>query len=57
MFEEYPELVTVNEMIKMLRIGRNKAYEIVNSGEVQSFGKPHKIIKASVIEYVFRQAA
>lgn len=36
MFDNYPDVVTVKEMQAMLRIGRNSAYKLVNSGRIPS---------------------
>jgi predicted DNA-binding transcriptional regulator AlpA len=55
MFEEYDEFLTINDVIKMLKYGRNKVYELVNSGEIKSFGKPHRIPKKNVINWVENQ--
>ncbi len=37
MFNEYSDIVTVDEVCEMLRIGRNKAYDLLRSGEIKSF--------------------
>jgi len=54
MFEEYDELVTVPEMCAMLKIGRNKAYNLLKSGEIKVFRMGHtwKISKKAVIQYI-----
>jgi predicted DNA-binding transcriptional regulator AlpA len=55
MFDEYEDILTINDVIKMLKYGRNKVYNLVNSGEIKSFGKPHRIPKKSVVEWVNNQ--
>lgn len=59
MFTEYPDVVTVNEVMKMLKVGRNTAWKLIHSGEIRAFniGKSVKIPKKSVIEYVIQQTA
>ena len=59
MFTEYPDVVTVNEVMKMLKVGRNTAWKLIHSGEIRAFniGKCVKIPKKSVIDYVTQQTA
>ena len=56
MFNEYNDMVTVDELCEMLRIGRNKAYELLRSGKVGGFhdGRLWMIPKEAVIEYIKR---
>ena len=37
MFNEYCDVVTIEELCEMLRIGRNKAYELLRSGKIHAF--------------------
>jgi len=54
MFQSYHDVVTVPEMAKMLRIGRNAAYDLVNTKQVQSVrvGNQIRIPKSNVIEFL-----
>lgn len=54
MFPDYPDIVTVRQLQKMLGISRPLAYDLINSGEVQAvkIGNSFKIPKVSVINYV-----
>ena len=54
MFPDYPDIVTVHQLQKMLGISRNLAYELINDGEVQAIkiGNKYKIPKVSVINFV-----
>lgn len=56
MFDQYQDLLTIKDLQSALQIGRNKAYQLVSSGEIQSFrvGKVIRIPKLSVIDYVER---
>lgn len=60
-FQNYPDIVTTNEMIEMLHIGRNKAYELLNNNEIKSIkigktGRTHYIPKIDIIAYLNRQS-
>ena len=54
MFNEYSDVVTVDELCEMLRIGRNKAYELLRSGKIKAFrcGRLWIISKDAVVEFV-----
>ena len=54
MFEEYGDMLTVDEVAEILGIGKNSVYEIFRSGEIHCFmlkGK-WKISKQALIEYI-----
>lgn len=54
MFNEYSDVVTIDELCEMLRIGRNKAYELLRNGDIKAFrcGRLWIISKAAVEEFV-----
>ena len=54
MFTEYPDVVSVSELKKMLRISSRYAYKLVNDGYIigRRFGNCIKIPKINVIKYV-----
>ena len=54
MFEQYPDIVSINEIMTMLNISKNTALKLVHNGEISAFriGRSIKNPKVSVIEYV-----
>ena len=54
MFDNYDDVVSVNDLCKMLKIGKNKAYELLNDGDIKSIriGKAYKIPKRYVIDFI-----
>lgn len=54
MLEEYNAIMSVQELMEALNIGRNSVYELLNSGEIAAFriGRNWKIPKDSVIHYI-----
>lgn len=51
------EIITVDELMEMLYIGKNTAYQLLNSGEMRAFkiGKVWKIPKDAVSEYILNK--
>lgn len=56
LFAEYPDVVTPEDLMQMLRIGRNAAYALIHSRQIASFrvGRRYKIQKQSVIAYILK---
>ncbi|PWE74346.1 DNA-binding protein [Bacillus cereus] len=54
MLENYYDVVNVEDLMKILNIGRNKAYELLQSGKVRSVkvGKSYRIPKVCIQQYV-----
>ena len=54
MFEDFRDILSVDDLCQALNIGRNTAYKLLNSGDIKSLkiGKVHKIPKIWLIEYV-----
>ncbi|HFJ9378290.1 helix-turn-helix domain-containing protein [Bacillus cereus group sp. MS39] len=55
MFDAYDDVVPIEDLMEMLDIGRNKAYELLKSGQIKSFkvGKSYRIPKMCIQNYVF----
>jgi excisionase family DNA binding protein len=58
MFEQYNDLVTVEELCEMLFIGKNAAYKLLSSKQLKAFryNRVWKIPKQGVIEYIQHQS-
>ncbi len=58
MFNEYNDMLTVEDLMEVLAIGKNAAYELLKSGELKCFRLKGrwKIPKEAVIEYVRAKA-
>ncbi len=56
LFEEYPELVSVSDLMNMLSIGRVLAYRLITDKKVKAvkIGREYKIVKNSVIALIQR---
>ena len=56
LFEEYPELVSVSDLMSMLGIGRVLAYRLITDKKVKAvkIGREYKIVKNSVIALIQR---
>ena len=57
MFEQYDDILTIEELCDILMIGRNAAYSLLNSHKIQAFriGKTWKIPKKALEAYIFKQ--
>lgn len=54
MFNNFSDIVNVNELCNMLHISKHKAYELVKSGELPAkrIGRIYRIRKQDVIAFV-----
>ena len=54
MFANYPDIVSVEDLMEMLQIGQVLAYKLVKKGEIKSrkVGREYKIPKINVISYL-----
>ncbi len=57
MFKKYDDVITVKELCEMLKIGKNTAYDLIHSGQVESVyvKRQIRIAKASVIQFLKRE--
>ena len=54
MFNNYQDVVTITELAKMLKIGRNTAYELIRCCAIRSVkvGRQIRIPKQAVVDYI-----
>lgn len=57
LFSDYPDVVTVEQLMKMLQIGQVLAYRLVKKGIIKSrkVGREYKIPKTAVIDYLLEE--
>lgn len=57
LFQNYPDIVGIQQLMEMLQIGQVLAYKLIKNGEIQSrkIGREYKIPKQNVIEYVLKE--
>lgn len=55
--EELPMVLTVEDLVPILGIGRNTAYELVRCGQIRSVraGKKIRIPKEAIAEFLSRK--
>lgn len=58
MFHEYQDIMSVFDVAEALNIGKNRVYELLESGAIKGFhiGKVWKIPKESLKEFVLQHA-
>lgn len=55
MFEEYPDVLTINETTEILGVSRNLLYDLIHSGTIPAFQlgtKIWRIKKVDLIQFV-----
>ena len=54
MLSEYPDVLTVDQLMEILHIGRNAAYGLLSRGEVKTLriGRRYIIPKKSIVAYL-----
>ena len=58
MFEQYPDILTVEEACEALRMGYNAVYELLNEGKLKAYknGRVWRIPKKSLVKYILESA-
>ena len=58
MFEQYDDILTIEEVAEILKIGMTQAYKIVRSGQLKGYkeGKDWKVPKQALSQYVLTQS-
>lgn len=54
MFQEYPDILTVEEACEAIRVGYNAMYTLLNSGKLREYknGRVWRIPKTSLQKYI-----
>ena len=54
MFNEYGEILSVEDVMEILGIGKNAAYELFRNGEIKCFRLKYrwKVPKQAIIDYI-----
>ncbi len=54
MFEEFKDVLTVEELCKALRIGKSTAFQLLRSGEIKAVkvNRQWRIPKINIIKYL-----
>ena len=54
MFSDYPDILTVKDIMKILKIGRTFAYSLLSSGQInyRKIGNKYYITKISFIDFI-----
>jgi len=57
MFEEYPDVVGIEDLCKMLGIGQKLTYRILRENKIPSLriGREYKIAKIDVINFILQR--
>ena len=57
MFSEYTDILSVGDVCEILFIGRNRTYELLNSGTLRGFrvGRTWRIPKKSLEAYILHK--
>ncbi|HZJ78054.1 MAG TPA: helix-turn-helix domain-containing protein [Clostridia bacterium] len=57
MFPDYPDIVTVAQLQKMLGVSRHLAYDLISDGYIRGvkIGNAYKVPKINVINYVLSE--
>ena len=58
MFEQYPDILTVEEVCEALRMGYNAVYDLLNKGKLKAYknGRVWRIPKESLKEFILENA-
>lgn len=56
MFEQYPDILTVEEVCEALRMGYNAVYELLNEGKLKAYknGRVWRIPRDALKEYIIK---
>lgn len=57
LFNTYPDVVSVEEIQQMLRIGKNKVYNLLKNNNIKSIkvGKRYIVPKKYIMDFLFKE--
>lgn len=52
--KDYPDILSIKDIMQILRIGKNSAYKLIQSGVIHAhrIGRNYKIPKCCVYDYI-----
>ena len=50
--DNYPDVLRINDIKEILRIGRNRAYEVITEMPHYKLGRIYYVTKADLISYI-----
>lgn len=58
MFHDFDDILTIDELAEMLKIGKNTAYQLINTGKIKSIriGRTHRIPKDNLVMYIMNKS-
>jgi len=58
MFDDYPDILTVEEACEALRVGYNAMYDFLNTGKLKAYknGRVWRIPKVAVKKYILEKS-
>lgn len=58
MFEEYPDILNIEEFSEAMRIGKTKCYALLAKNEIKAYreGRDWKIPRNALIDYVIKKS-
>lgn len=58
MLNNYEDILTVDDLMQLLQIGRNTAYRLINSRQIKSIkiGRIHRIPRQDVIDFIIEKS-
>lgn len=58
MFEDYPDILTVEEACEALRVGQNAMYRLLSSNKLKAYknGRTWRIPRTALTQYILENA-
>lgn len=58
MFNNYDDILNINELSEALKIGSSQAYKLVKTGKIKAYkeGRDWKVTKIALIDYIKKKS-